>query len=279
MATFNYVPDIFVNAVRQGDLDKVRDMLSERFYRYAECIDFDTREHVFILGASEGHIDIVKALVAAKTNIYVKSNSGKSAMDIAKTPAMIKYLKGLYAPEAEEADDDETMPATPGAGPLWHQLSGLSIYDGVEEAVKVKPDAEEATEEAEEKAEEAVKVKSEPDEEADEAEEADESEEAEADEEPGMVPNPDASKALMDLLHVPSKILELKFAPDNNMFMPIPVNVTKDVPGIHMKVMVRNEGVPPMLMNAVVLNNMYYVIVEAIEDSILVRKLHPCILA
>ena len=242
MATFNYVPDIFVNAVRQGDLDKVRDMLSERFYRYAECIDFDTREHVFILGASEGHIDIVKALVAAKTNIYVKSNSGKSAMDIAKTPAMIKYLKGLYAPEADNESQSATMPTTP--------LRQASFIPGYE-----KSESDEADEEPEE------------------------SEEPESEEEPGMVPNPDASKALMDLLHVPMTFLELKFAPDNNMFMPIPVNVTKDVPGIHMKVMVRNEGVPPMLMNAVVLNKMHYVIVEAIEDSILVRKLHPCILA
>jgi len=261
MATFNYVPDIFVNAVRQGDLDKVRIMLSERFYRYAECIDFDTREHVFILGASEGHIDIVKALVAAKTNIYVKSNSGKSAMDIAKTPAMIKYLKGLYAPEADNESQSATMPTTP--------LRQASFIPGYEKSESDESESE--PDEATEEPEETVKVKSEPDEA--------EAEEAKADEEPGMVPNPDASKALMDLLHVPTKILELKFAPDNNMFMPIPVNVTKDVPGIHMKVMVRNEGVPPMLMNAVVLNKMHYVIVEAIEDSILVRKLHPCILA
>jgi len=236
-------------------------MLSERFYRYAECIDFDTREHVFILGASEGHIDIVKALVAAKTNIYVKSNSGKSAMDIAKTPAMIKYLKGLYAPEADNESQSATMPTTP--------LRQASFIPGYEKSESDESESE--PDEATEEPEETVKVKSEPDEA--------EAEEAKADEEPGMVPNPDASKALMDLLHVPTKILELKFAPDNNMFMPIPVNVTKDVPGIHMKVMVRNEGVPPMLMNAVVLNKMHYVIVEAIEDSILVRKLHPCILA
>jgi len=269
MATFNYVPDIFVNAVRQGDLDKVRDMLSERFYRYAECIDFDTREHVFILGASEGHIDIVKALVAAKTNIYVKSNSGKSAMDIAKTPDMIEYLKELYAPEADNESQSATMPTTPlrqaSFIPGYEKSESDEADEEPEEIVKVKSNPDEAEES------EAVKVKSEPDEEADESEESDE--------EAGMVPNPDASKALMDLLHVPMTFLELKFAPDNNMFMPIPVNVTKDVPGIHMKVMVRNEGVPPMLMNAVVLNKMHYVIVEAIEDSILVRKLHPCILA
>ena len=248
MATFDWAPAVFVNAVRQGDLDKVRNMLCSRFYGYANCIDIDeTREHVLILGASEGHIDIVKALVAAKTNIYVKSNSGKSAMDVAKTPEMIKYLKELYAPVDATEKTEEAMPDTPDAGTPWRQLSDLSIYDA---EFPKSEDSEEANHE---------------------------SEEPEADEEAGMVPNPDASKALMDLLHVPSKIVELKFAPDNNMYMPIPVNVTKDVPGIRLKAMVRNEGVPPMLMDAVKLNNMHYVIVDAIEDFILVRKLHPCI--
>jgi len=267
MATFNYVPEVFVNAIRQGDLDKVRNMLSERFYRYAECIDIDSRENVFILGVFEGQIDIVKALVSAKTNIYVKSNSGKSAMDIAKTPDMIEYLKELYAPEADNESQSATMPTTPlrqaSFIPGYEKSESDEADEEPEEIVKVKSNPDEAEES------EAVKVKSEPDEEADESEESDE--------EAGMVPNPDASKALMDLLHVPMTFLELKFAPDNNMFMPIPVNVTKDVPGIRMKAMVRNEGVPPMLMDAVKLNNMHYVIVDAIEDFILVRKLHPCI--
>lgn len=269
MATFNYVPEVFVNAIRQGDLDKVRNMLSERFYRYAECIDIDSRENVFILGVFEGQIDIVKALVSAKTNIYVKSNSGKSAMDIAKTPDMIEYLKELYAPEADNESQSATMPTTP--------LRQASFIPGYEKSESDESDESDEADEATEEPEEIVKVKSNPDEAEESEEPKEKSEEPEADEEAGMVPNPDASKALMDLLHVPMTFLELKFAPDNNMFMPIPVNVTKDVPGIRMKAMVRNEGVPPMLMDAVKLNNMHYVIVDAIEDFILVRKLHPCI--
>jgi len=180
---------------------------------------------------------------------------------------MIEYLKELYAPEADNESQSATMPTTPlrqaSFIPGYEKSESDEADEEPEEIVKVKSNPDEAEES------EAVKVKSEPDEEADESEESDE--------EAGMVPNPDASKALMDLLHVPMTFLELKFAPDNNMFMPIPVNVTKDVPGIRMKAMVRNEGVPPMLMDAVKLNNMHYVIVDAIEDFILVRKLHPCI--
>lgn len=50
----------------------------------------------------QDHLKIIALLVAYNTDVYAKTNSGKTPLDIARDPAIQKYLQGCIAYEKEQ---------------------------------------------------------------------------------------------------------------------------------------------------------------------------------